>query len=187
MSIRTLFAVVLLSVAPNLTVFAGQNVPTNVGDQRAPVASEGSKKGSTEHWKNYEAQGVKSATRGMSSIVVLRPVDAVAGEAINVYVNGEYLSSLRPGSFTQTAVCPGENRISVAESNVRNRYLEKSEAGLATTQQVDFVNFYLIEANGSALVAAPIDQASAFQLLSKMPLKQKHTISRVSTRSCSLK
>lgn len=33
---------------------------------------------------------------GQSSIVVFRPLDTLAAKSVNVYINGEYLSSLRP-------------------------------------------------------------------------------------------
>lgn len=186
MSIRVLSVVALVCTLPLLSAFTGQSAPSKADAQRAPVASEGSKKGSTEHWKNYQVQSIKSAPRGMSSIVVLRPVGAVAGQAINVYVNGEYLGSLRPGAYTQSPVCPGTNRISFAETNVQNQYREKSEAGQAISQNEDTVSFYTIDVQDGVFVATALEEATALQQLSKMPLKQHHTISRVSTRSCAL-
>ena len=158
-----------------------------LNDQPAPVASEGSAGGSTERWRNYTSAGISHVSAGTGSIVILRPINAVAGEAINVYINGEYLSSLRPGTFAQVSVCPGDNRLNIAVSDVTTRYAEKTAAGQLVSQNANSISYYKIDSNGGVLVATALNDSSAMQLLSTMPLKQHHTISRVTPRKCNVK
>lgn len=124
---------------------------------------------------------------GQSSIVVFRPLDTLAAKSVNVYINGEYLSSLRPGSYAQVVVCPGENRIGVETSDVSNRYEGKREAGRRVSQKPDAVSYFEIDSKNGRVVAIAVDDARAAQQLSAIPNKQNFTISRVSQRPCDLK
>lgn len=125
--------------------------------------------------------------QGKSAIVVFRPLDSVPAKSVNVYINGEYLSSLRAGTYAEVTVCPGENRISVETSDVRNRYAEKREPGERVQQTSDTVSYFEIDSKNGGLISIPLDDVQAAQRLSAMPQKQRHTISRVSQRSCDLK
>lgn len=127
------------------------------------------------------------STGGKSSIVVLRPLNAVAGDAVNVYVNGEYLSSLRPGSSTQVSVCPGENRVNVGISSVRTTFRDKAAEGQVVSQGANTVRYFAVDAKDGVLVATAVDDARARRLLSAMPKNPPHTISRVTPRACDLK
>lgn len=133
------------------------------------------------------AEEIVSTTNGKSSIVVIRPLKAVAGDAVNVYINGEYLSSLRPGSSAQVSVCPGVNRINVAVSDVRTRYREKEEAGQVVTQNANTTRYYAVNMKDGVVVATALDDARAMRYLSEMPRNPPHTISRVTPRACDLK
>ena len=70
-----------------------------------------------------------SVDANAASAVFLRPVDAVPGQAVNIFVNGEYLTSLTPGGFKQSATCVGSNRLTASYTDVSTRYLEKERQG----------------------------------------------------------
>lgn len=183
--IRIIGAATLFLMVP--VSYAATNARGTGTEKSNGPSTEGSSARSTESWRNFEEGSVNSLPETLSSIVVFRSDSGAVGKAVNVYVNGEYLSSLQPGAYTQTPVCPGENSVNVGLSDVRNRYIEKSQPGLRVKQHPGVVSYFTIDAKDGVLVASAVDDARAAEIMSGLRRKQHHTISRVTPRACELK
>ncbi len=137
----------------------------------------------TENWNNFSDKKVVNTTQSLSSIVILRPTD-IQGKAINIFVDGEYISSLLPGAYTQELVCPGTHRIKVAYTNITTRYKEKRSAGQRETFNAGKKHFYRIVYVGSKLQLQPLSEQERATFFTKHPKKQNHTISRFNKKKC---
>ncbi len=137
----------------------------------------------TENWENFSDKKVANTTQTHSSIVILRPT-GIQGKAINIFVDGEYISSLLPGAYTQELVCPGTHRIKVAYTNIATRYKEKRNAGLRETFNAGKKHFYRIVYVGSKLQLQPLSEQERTTFFTKHPKKQSHTISRFNKKKC---
>ena len=85
-----------------------------------------------------------SVDANAASAVFLRPVDAVPGQAVNIFVNGEYLTSLTPGGFQQGPACVGSNRLTASYTDVSTRYLEKERQGQSFATPAGQVSYFQV-------------------------------------------
>ena len=118
-----------------------------------------------------------------AQIVIVRPAD-LTGKAINVYIDGEYVSSLLPGAYTEESVCAGKHRISFAYTNVANRYKAKRKGGkwIAVKSKAKYV--FVVAKKGNSLYAGNVSPDEVSKILKKYTKKQSHTISRLDKRQC---
>ena len=137
----------------------------------------------TESWDTFSDQKVTKTTQALSSIIIVRTSD-IQGKAINIYIDGEYVSSLLPGAYTQEAVCSGTHRIKVAYTNIKTRYKEKRSRGQSATFNAGKKHFYRIVSVGNKLQLRTLSEKEKETLLEKYPKKQKHTISRLNKKKC---
>ena len=92
--------------------------------------------------KNFSNEKVANTSQSLSSIVIVRPSN-IQGRAINIFVDGEYISSLLPGAYTQDLVCPGTHRLKIAYTNIKTRYTEKRSTGQRVTFHADKKQLFL--------------------------------------------
>ena len=137
----------------------------------------------TENWENFSDKKIADSTQSLSTIVIVRPKN-IQGKAINIFVDGEYVSSLLPGAYTQDLVCPGTHRIKTAYTNIATRYKEKKHAGQRVTFNAEKKYFYRIEYVDSKLQLQPLSEQERATLFTKYPKKQNHTISRLNKKKC---
>ena len=138
----------------------------------------------TENWENFSDQKVSNTPQSLSTIIIVRPAD-IQGKAINIFVDGEYVSSLLSNAYTQELVCPGTHRIKVAYTNISTRYKEKRSAGQSVTFNVGKKHFYRIVSAGGKLQLQPLSEQERVTFFKKYPKKQNHTISRLNKKKCS--
>ncbi len=137
----------------------------------------------TENWENFSDKKVVDTTQSLSTIIIVRPKN-IQGKAINIFIDGEYISSLLSGAYTQELVCPGTHRIKVAYTNIATRYKEKRNAGLRETFNAGKKHFYRIVYVGSKLQLQSLSEQERTTLFTKYPKKQNHTISRFNKKKC---
>ncbi len=138
-----------------------------------------------EHWDTFKNEDISHyyTKSEISEMIVARP-DTVKGQAINVYVDGEYVTSLLPGAYTAELVCPGTHRISLAYTNVLTRYKEKRQGGQYFTFEPKHKYHFRIVQKGKSLTVKPLTSKEIVELRDRYRKKQHHTISRLGKQKC---
>ena len=138
-----------------------------------------------EQWDTFKNEDISHyyTKNEISEMIVARP-DKVKGQAINVYVDGEYVTSLLAGAYTSELVCPGTHRISLAYTNVSSRYKEKRKGGQYFTFEPKRKYHFRIVQAGKSLMIKPLTSQEIEEIQDHYRKKQHHTISRLSKRKC---
>lgn len=132
-----------------------------------------------ERWHNFGQGQVVAPAENAASVVFLREEEAIPGQSVNVFVNGEYLASLLPGGYKQSIACVGNNRLTPKYTNVRTRYLEKENEGQYFDVPAGQVTYFRVVPNASGEPSLqPLDAQTAEQLVDNMK-EQVHTLPRV--------
>ena len=141
--------------------------------------------GKMEQWETFEKEQIAQKTKTrLSQVVIVRP-NSVKGRAINVYIDGEYVTSLLPGAYTVETVCPGRHYIKLAYTNVLTHYEEKRKrSGQAFVFDPKEMFFFRIEKQRKALVVKKLTKQEAKDIDKRYKNRQNHTISRLDKRAC---
>lgn len=92
----------------------------------AGCASSGAK----EHWRNFEHQAVTSqVAENDAALVFYRDNSGSDKQAVNININGEYLTSLQQNGFSQITTCAMPQRIGAFLTGTDNQYLRKAGQG----------------------------------------------------------
>jgi hypothetical protein len=144
--------------------------------------------GIIEKWNNFSDTDIKKPYKGLSSVVVFRPLNSVEGPAVNIYIDGEYQASLLAGAYTQTSFCPGTHRFSIAYTNVLTKYKAKVKTGQKSTFRPNEITYYQVDQDSKQkLRIKALSEENALAFIRKLPPRQRHTISRLNKRECSQK
>ncbi|NLX16348.1 MAG: OmpA family protein [Ramlibacter sp.] len=122
------------------------------------------------------ATGVAEQT---ASMVVIRESDALPGQAVNIFVNGEYLTSLQPGAFRQGPACVGENRLMASYTDVSTGYQEKVAPGQAVRLPAAEVSYFRVVADAQGQPVLQALDAESGLALAQQQQEQVHTLRRV--------
>jgi OOP family OmpA-OmpF porin len=137
-----------------------------------------------EKWDDFSQEKINRTPQKLSNIVVFRS-EGLGGTAINIYIDGEYQTSLLPGAYTQTTVCPGKHHIKPAYTNIQTRYREKQMKGRNVMLRSGKVYYFqVIDSGKKKLQVKALSQAESKSLFKKYIPKQNHTISRLNKREC---
>ena len=98
--------------------------------------------GGDSNLRPFTSGKVDTPTESVASAVFMRPDGAVAGQAVNIFVNGEYLASLLPGGFKQNPTCVGDNRLTATYTDISTRYLEKERQGQSFATPAGQVSYF---------------------------------------------
>ena len=132
-----------------------------------------------ERWHNFEQGQVVAPAENAASVVFLRESEAIPGQSVNVFVNGEYLASLLPGAYKQSIACVGNNRLTSKYTNVRTRYLEKEKEGQYFDVPAGQVTYFKVVPDASGAPSLqPLDAQTGQELVDNMK-EQVHTLPRV--------
>lgn len=99
---------------------------------------------------------------------------------VNIYINGEYHTSLVNDAHSTIRLCPGAHTFSAYSLDAGNRYRAK-HAGTPVTIGSDGPVYVEVIAAGQG--AAQLRQSTA-QAMSGLSRRQSHTISRVTNPKC---
>lgn len=138
-----------------------------------------------EQWDTFGEQKAKEQQTSIrtAQVVIVRP-ENVSGKAINIYIDGEYISSLLPGAYTEELVCSGRHRVNLAYTNITTRYKEKRIGGDLIDFKSGEKNLYAITKENGKLRFKHYLQNDIPSLLKHYTKRQTHTISRLSKRKC---
>ncbi|MDO5668139.1 MAG: OmpA family protein [Alcaligenaceae bacterium] len=132
-----------------------------------------------ERWRNFSSSKITAPAEHAASVVFLREEGALAGQSVNIFVNGEYLTSLLPGAYKQSIACVGNNRLTSQFTDVRTRYLEKERSGQYFDVPAGQITYFMVVPDPSgASTLLPLEAATARALVDGMK-EQAHTLSRV--------
>jgi hypothetical protein len=139
-----------------------------------------------EEWKDFKDTSVQQAEQNLSSIVIFRPKDTINGPAVNIFIDGEYQSSLLPDAYTQASICAGVHHLSIAHTNILTRYKEKEVIGQKISPQKAKVSYFrIISLKDKSMKLEELHEVKAQEEIKKLTNRQNHTIPRVSKRICS--
>lgn len=90
----------------------------------------GSNGQAVEKWHNFENKKVdeQQANENKANVVFVRD-ETIKGQAVNIFVGGEYLASLLPNAYKQAKVCPDNQKLVAIQTDVKDRYQTKEKGG----------------------------------------------------------
>lgn len=147
--------------------------------------------GQVEHWRMVESRAPQSVAPSKGSM--LKPVavvffrDSVSGAnataPINVYLNGQYQTSLVGHTFTQQDLCPGNHRMMAAREDVRRRYVSKDE-GQSFAVGTEPIQYFRVSEGAGGEVRIEPATAQAAAARAGLRQLQTHTVPRVVRNGC---
>lgn len=135
-----------------------------------------------EEWTNFNESSDTKEAASHANVVFLRAAKATQKQAVNLFVNGEYLTSLLAGGYKKTSVCLGRNRLGASIVNSDTRYEAKHNPRYAFDINDSEVRYFQVmivsenEKNRAIVRAVPEIQA---QNLLKQLKEQKHSVARI--------
>ena len=177
------------SVLAALVMTAGCATHSQQGAQTAAAVSSDVPQ-AQEQWTTFKdhAQDVTAGqvqpAAGQATVTFFRRADAV-GSAINVYVNGDYATTLLPGAARSVTVCAGENRLMAAVVDDSGSYAGKHDAGVPVAIAAgQAMSIELLQPAQGQLAFRPVqgDAPADVDALKG----QNHPISRVNLSGCSI-
>lgn len=136
-----------------------------------------------EHWNRYHAETISSTQlQDNQARVVFYRDDSLAGEGVNVFVNGDYQASLLANSFSPVAVC--SNKPLFSASRVTTQKFGNRVNGVRhSLTEGETYYFKLVEsAKGFDFVAVPAEQAVSE--LAALKGEIRHTLPRTTAKAC---
>ncbi|SMB81283.1 Outer membrane protein and related peptidoglycan-associated (lipo)proteins [Pasteurella testudinis DSM 23072] len=136
--------------------------------------------GALEHWKNYSNGNPEAAQE--QSVAVFYRAPNLNAEGINIYINGDYQTSLLEKGFSSAKLC--ETRNLVTASVVTNQKPGNRSEGIrfnADTQNVTYIKVADIQ-NGKPVLQI-MDNAVAEKDVEALSL-QSQTLPRVKLKNC---
>lgn len=152
-----------------------------LGATAALVLSACSTRGANEPlevWNNFEKANISAEKLGENqSLLVFYREGDVQGPAANVYVNGNYQTSLLPNAVSPVAVCSAKNLLTT--SFTTNAQFGNRSEGVHYTSPVGEITYVKVaqEANGK-LNFVRVNADEAQQAIAQLP-KESQTLSRV--------
>ena len=134
---------------------------------------------SNEHWSNFDNQSTSVTPQENHAGLIFYRTDAGANPiAVNIKVNGEYLSSLQVGGFAKTEIC-------AKPTALESHYVAmKPKTNLTVKLAKQSVHYFYVDtSNASKPQLKEVDAATAQEAL-KMLKHQANTISRVNNTAC---
>lgn len=120
----------------------------------------------------------KNIEDGRASVVVYRESHVIDGTTVNVYINGEYLTSLEPNAYSQETVCATNQKLYSQFTGKDPAYKQKATQGQLFKLKANEVNFFKIVNTGNQPSLSPVPIEQAEKELSGLR-KQQHTLRRV--------
>lgn len=136
-----------------------------------------------EQWSNFEQSDFSEPVTDerYSRVIFVRGEHYTVGEAVNIYVNGEYLASLLAQGAASVQLCQGSNKLLASYTNIEKRYLDKQNDGQFYSIPAGKISYFQIEKNAQG---NPIFRKITLEQFENMEInKQRHTLSRVDKRS----
>lgn len=132
---------------------------------------------SLETWNNFEQSKISTQLAENQSLAVFyRQDDLNKGQAINVYIDGNYQASLLPNAFTPITVCADKHLFSA--SYTTNTQFGNRTKGVSYTLPANKVVYIKVGQQNGKLTFTRVKSAVGEQAVSQLP-KENQTLSRV--------
>ncbi|MBM3386431.1 MAG: hypothetical protein FJY36_01995 [Betaproteobacteria bacterium] len=116
------------------------------------------------------------APKTQARVYAYRPATATQTAPLNLYINGRYLASLLPGTYTEFCTASGSWHLQAALNDAQQQHAGKQHTGVLLTPQAGQVLYLRIHDTRSRLVEA-VPEAQALGELPATRLQQ-HTLPR---------
>lgn len=110
--------------------------------------------------------------------------DARVTQPVNVYINGQYQTSLVDNNFSEYALCPGQHSLVVAINDAQQRYATKQQRSNFVVGSEPMQYFRVSEDAAGQVRVVPATTAAAQAAVPSLRTRQAHTISRVTRTGC---
>lgn len=144
----------------------------------------GASGGALERWTNYgsDSFGTAELTEKQALAVFYRTAD-FKGDALNIYINGDYHSSLRDKSYTALVVCANRQRISASYS-ISHQFGNREQGEHYVFPVKNIVFFRAATDSRGNPIFEQIEEKLAREELSRLNGKVQHTIPRSQDNVC---
>lgn len=135
-----------------------------------------------EHWKTFNPASMTLPDHirpDQTMAVFLREENAFNGPAVNIFLEGEYLTSLQPGGYKMLPVCANPTQMSAAFTQSELDYSkvrQKTQVYDLPAGKIQY--FKLVEDANQSIKIQPLTEAQAQQILPTVR-EQTHTLPRV--------
>lgn len=138
-----------------------------------------SSKGALEHWETFGGKTVSTGSMGdkQSRVVFMREAGAVSGPAINVFVDGSYLTSLLDGGYRSAVVCSSGEQI-LATVNT-NKGFARRDTGIDYNFVTGETAYVKVAMNAKGQLVFQRMQAAEGEALKETLKQQTQTLPRV--------
>ncbi|OOF37295.1 hypothetical protein BKK49_11495 [Rodentibacter rarus] len=137
-----------------------------------------------EVWSNFKQSSVSSQQlEENQSLVVFYRQNDVQGSAVNVYVNGDYQTSLLPNAYSAVSVCATKNLFTSSFSTTKD-FGNRTQGMYYTLPANEIVYVKVKQETNGKLNFVRIEKSVAENEVAKLP-KENQTLSRVRSNNCS--
>ena len=131
-------------------------------------------------WQDFNQSGVQEAQAQQGLLVFYRSGEEKKGSAVNLSIDGQYLSSLLAGGHISTPVCPSTHQITAVPTGKDQAYLNKlKQHGSSLNIQAGQTVYIKIHSDGNNAQLQQIDPQTAQTELAQTRT-QAHTLARLS-------
>lgn len=136
----------------------------------------------TEKWNNFNPHHSIS-TQGLaadqSMVVFLRQADAVNGPAVNIFVEGKYLTSLQAGGYKAVPMCAVPTYIGAAFTDVATNYMTLRQRRSPFHLEKGSISYFSVVQDSSQHVyLQPLNATQAQQAMQQVK-EQTNTLPRL--------
>lgn len=135
-----------------------------------------------ERWMDFKSADARfSVPESNAGIVIYRRGGEINGPAANVYINGEYLTSLLAGGFRYTTVCPRGQRLDTEFTGTAydDGYLKKERRGEYVDLPPGSISYFKVVNDGTGKPAIQRVPAETARAELKNLREQVNTLKRV--------
>ncbi|WP_104490584.1 OmpA family protein [Acinetobacter indicus] len=143
---------------------------------------------SNEKWHNFNSTNIvalEELTAEQSMVVFIRKPEAVKGSAVNIFVEGEYLTSLQAGGYKAIPLCAAPTNLTAAFTDINLNYPSVREQNNTFDLSQSRIHYFSVTSveNGQPILKALTAQQA--QLAMKNTREQVNTLPRVEkSRGC---
>lgn len=137
---------------------------------------------------NYSAPQELKMNADQGGLVFLREKADANQAAVNLSIDGQYLTSLLPGGTSQVAVCAQPVRVTAVQTSRDVGYMRKlAEQGSVFSVQSGTVTYILVKTNDDNLPSLTVMDETAAKNLLRSNQVHPHTLARVrNQQNCQL-
>lgn len=137
---------------------------------------------SNEKWHNFGLKAVTEIEKlpaEQSMVVIIREQGAVKGTAVNIFVEGEYLTSLQDGGYKSIHLCALPTSLTAAFTDINLNYQNlRGQKNVFDLNQSRIHYFSVMQAENDQILLKPLTTAQAQQAISTAK-EQVNTLPRV--------